>query len=409
MQTKDTEPLAILESTRHTKDRVVLKKVTDGTTIKCYTCKNLKGRRFLVTSQCSIWKRMLIFRRKKIFQLKFNGTTMHCQKNDDSLSYELILNDNILLSVDNRLAYRFTYLITNEIIQNFHPRAGYTVLSKYGEGGFGDIFKVYCGNVQSIRALKKIKTRKIENQRDVRALQKSLEDEFLILKDLEHENIIKVYFFYMNIWSFELEFCHGESLYHHLRIGTKSTECKMKNVFIQIFDALSYLHDSSITHRDVKTENLLFLDEDLTVVKLIDFGLSARKTCDLVKDCGTAYYIAPEIAIKYLEYNSDTYNCSVDTWGAAVCLFEMMTGGYLPFGDNKKYGKIYRPSNIMNYLKEVVDEPCRPHLNLLGVMYWHPLYMLLEVIFQKESDSRPSCFKILKHEWFNNASYDIFN
>lgn len=44
-----------------------------------------------------------------------------------------------------------------------------------------------------------------------------------------------------------------------------------------IFSALEYLHNNNIIHRDIKPENVVIMDyEDLSSVKLIDFGLAVH-------------------------------------------------------------------------------------------------------------------------------------
>jgi serine/threonine protein kinase len=66
-----------------------------------------------------------------------------------------------------------------------------------------------------------------------------------------------------------------------------------------MFIALNYLHSQKICHRDIKLENIMLQSEgDLSVVKLIDFGLSRNISCseDIRSLCsGTPFYIAPEV------------------------------------------------------------------------------------------------------------------
>ena len=46
-----------------------------------------------------------------------------------------------------------------------------------------------------------------------------------------------------------------------------------------IFNALEYLHQNDIIHRDIKPENVVIMDyNDLSSVKLIDFGLAVHTT-----------------------------------------------------------------------------------------------------------------------------------
>lgn len=43
----------------------------------------------------------------------------------------------------------------------------------------------------------------------------------------------------------------------------------------QSFSALKYLHENNISHRDIKPENFLLKSkDDITNIKMIDFGLS---------------------------------------------------------------------------------------------------------------------------------------
>lgn len=58
---------------------------------------------------------------------------------------------------------------------------------------------------------------------------------------------------------------------------------------------MSYLHENSISHRDIKLENLLL--DDSKNIKIIDFGFSivSPKDKKLNVFCGTPSYMAPEI------------------------------------------------------------------------------------------------------------------
>ena len=59
--------------------------------------------------------------------------------------------------------------------------------------------------------------------------------------------------------------------------------------------AVSYLHSSSIVHRDIKDENVI-IDERFSI-KLIDFGAAAYMTQGKLFGtfCGTIEYCSPEV------------------------------------------------------------------------------------------------------------------
>jgi serine/threonine protein kinase len=74
-----------------------------------------------------------------------------------------------------------------------------------------------------------------------------------------------------------------------------------------IFNALEYLHDTAnVIHRDIKPENIVITDyDDLTKVKLIDFGLAKRATKKKLQDyakCGTLLYTPPEQVLNNFAY-----------------------------------------------------------------------------------------------------------
>ena len=68
-----------------------------------------------------------------------------------------------------------------------------------------------------------------------------------------------------------LEYIDGKSLAEHVRVGTLN-EKQIKNVLIDICDALNYMHQRMIIHCDLKPENIIVTAGDLRA-KIIDIGL----------------------------------------------------------------------------------------------------------------------------------------
>lgn len=81
-----------------------------------------------------------------------------------------------------------------------------------------------------------------------------------------------------------------------LSSGEWFSEEECKNILRSILEALAYIHERNIVHRDLKPDNILIRD-DLSCVKLGDFGLSAgyRHDNNMQKQCGTITYMAPEL------------------------------------------------------------------------------------------------------------------
>ena len=77
----------------------------------------------------------------------------------------------------------------------------------------------------------------------------------------------------------------------------KFSEEETSQIILNLFDAVEYLHSREIVHRDIKPDNILLANrQDLSSLKLIDFGLSSQYF-EILGDfefCGTLLYMAPE-------------------------------------------------------------------------------------------------------------------
>ncbi|XP_064612779.1 serine/threonine-protein kinase Chk2-like isoform X3 [Liolophura sinensis] len=127
----------------------------------------------------------------------------------------------------------------------------------------------------------------------------------------------------------------GGELFDRVINAGKIEEPVSKLLFYQMVCAVKYLHDKGITHRDLKPENILLAgDEDRTLIKVTDFGLSKFVDANTMMKtfCGTPTYLAPEI----LETAGvGSYTKAIDCWSLGVILFICLVG-YPPFSDERK-------------------------------------------------------------------------
>jgi eukaryotic-like serine/threonine-protein kinase len=140
-----------------------------------------------------------------------------------------------------------------------------------------------------------------------------------VVKILEVEDPSRVYM--------AMEWAEGKPLREILDHQTKLTQNEAVTIAIATLDALGYIHNHGVVHRDLKPDNIM-VDGDR--IKLIDFGIareagSRRLTFGkLTKAMGTPDYVSPEqVKRKRGDARSDLYTF-------AVILFEMLTG-QLPF------------------------------------------------------------------------------
>ncbi|KAI2741480.1 hypothetical protein DTO013E5_4472 [Penicillium roqueforti] len=154
-----------------------------------------------------------------------------------------------------------------------------------------------------------------------------IEREVVIMKLIEHPNVISLY----DVWEnrgelyLVLEHVEGGELFDYVSNNGPLPEEEAVRLFRQIIAALGYCHRFNICHRDLKPENIL-LDANHNV-KLADFGMAALQPAGhwLNTSCGSPHYAAPEI-IYGRKYRGDR----ADMWSCGIILYALLTG-YLPF------------------------------------------------------------------------------
>jgi len=172
---------------------------------------------------------------------------------------------------------------------------------------------------------------------------KSVRREIKLMQKLNHPHIIKLFeaIDMPRQVHLVMEYVGGHSLHSYLKSkpNRRMDDAEARRIMKQLISGLHYCHSKSVSHRDIKLENLL-LDSNGNV-KIIDFGFSTCIPNDKkVKIfCGTPSYMAPEIVAKK-EYCGPP----VDIWASGVLLFALLNGCFPFRGQNDKdlYRKILR-------------------------------------------------------------------
>ena len=220
-------------------------------------------------------------------------------------------------------------------------------INAIGSGKFGFVYLAKHGAQNKCVAIKYISKAFVAEFKSVDRIRQEID----ILKRLDHPFLIHCYgqFSTPACVGLVFEYCSGGELYTFMKkqgSGRSSggmNEQHAKFYFAEIACALDYLHNTiGVVYRDLKPENIL-IDCD-GHIKLCDFGFAAPAADGqkLRDGCGTAMYVAPEIASGF---DKGSHSFPVDWWGVGCVLAEMITGN-APFGDIETSSKFEIFTNI---------------------------------------------------------------
>ena len=244
-----------------------------------------------------------------------------------------------------------------------------------GKGSFSRIFKALDIVKKNIVAVKCVKLKKITPQ-----CKKLLISEISLLKSINHPNIIKCldHFITDSMIYIVLEYCPKGDFSIFLQ-NNHLEENEVKLYFLQLIEAVKYLRDNKIMHRDIKPTNILISSNNK--LKLSDFGLAKRyQKPSLLSEtiCGSPLYMAPELLFQ------KQYTNTCDVWSLGIVLYEMLFKN-VPFEANTlpelKKKLIHNSLEITN-----ITENCKD---------------LLRRLLEKDERNRISWEELFNHEWLS--------
>ncbi|XP_053956876.1 chromosomal serine/threonine-protein kinase JIL-1 [Anastrepha ludens] len=156
------------------------------------------------------------------------------------------------------------------------------------------------------------------------------------LRSCSHRNICKYVNTYRNgsnIW-IVMEYVAGGELQQFIHASGGLSESQSCDIFLQICDAVQYLHSKNFIHGDLKPENILFADTQMKRIKLVDFGSASYNSS------AATWQDVPRYTLDYAPPESlanaqcSTYSKAYDIWCLGATLYAMYMG-HPPFRRNQ--------------------------------------------------------------------------
>lgn len=207
--------------------------------------------------------------------------------------------------------------------------ADYVIEALIGEGAMGRVYRAHHRRFETRRYALKVLLGDLAASSLMR---QRFEREAQNASRLDHPNVVNVIDYGCSgpgMYYLVMDLVEGCSLTEIVQRGPMSAD-RVTRIAHQLCEGLEHAHSRGVVHRDFKCDNILIAGEPgREIARIADFGL-AMSTRQHVRLTATGVACTPAYAAPE-QLRGDPIDHRVDLYGLGATLFEMLSGGYLPF------------------------------------------------------------------------------
>jgi serine/threonine protein kinase len=195
---------------------------------------------------------------------------------------------------------------------------GYRILRRLGHGGMSEIWLA-----EQVALARPVAVKVVSLGQEADARLARFRQEASLIARFDHPNVVGIIEFGDTgdgRLFFSMPYVPNGTL---AEAGLRGDSERVREVIAQILDALAYVHQHGVVHRDVKPENVLF--DNVGRARLADFGVSrsmegVSRHTRVGETFGSSYYLSPEQA------RGETLDGRSDLYSLGAVVYELLTG-----------------------------------------------------------------------------------
>jgi serine/threonine protein kinase len=227
----------------------------------------------------------------------------------------------------------------------------YRITGFLGAGGMGEVYHAEHSRLGRAAAVKVL-----THTTGTDGLLERFFNEARIQSSLRHPNVATLYDFteVHGQPCIIMEYVDGQTLAERIRPSGPMPLAEIVYIFQAIVEAIAYIHDNGVVHRDIKSNNIKVSSSG--EVKLLDFGIAKSEASQQLTATGsvigTLEYLSPE------QLMGGVADARADIWALGVLLYEMSVGR-VPF-EAITIGELCRKIQKVEYTPAAVLNPAVP-------------------------------------------------